>query len=237
MRRGLIAFAVLMAGCTPQHDAEDAGLRFMILMKKASGGAALEAPDGFYEAGTVSLGGDTRMYETWGDFRTLRTVNITTRADGVSMTNGFDGKTAWQLGPDGVVLTDDSADAVAGARLGAYLSVGGYYFPDRFPATFSFAGRKEADGAAFDVVTVTPEGAAPVDLWLDPETHRLRRLTGMDGGLPFESVVTRYDAYEGVSIPVGLSQTVEGETVSQSVKTYMFTDVPAELFAPPDASE
>ena len=237
MRTGLLALALLTAGCTPQHDAEDAGLRFMMLMKKASGGPALDSPQAFYETGSVSLGDHTRLYETWGDFHALRTVSIMTRADGVSMTNGFDGEMAWQIGPDGTVITDDSPAAVAGARLGAYLTVGGYFYPDRFPASFAYTGRKEAGGIAYDVVTVTPEGAAPVDFWLNTENHRLQRMTGMDGGTPFEGVVNRYDVYEGVSIPVDLTQTIDGDTLSHKVKTYMFTEVPAEMFAPPQPAE
>ena len=229
----VLVLALVVPACAPAHDAKDAGLRFMMLMKDASGGPALDAPSGFHETGTVTRDGDTRTYETWGDFHALRTVSIMTRADGLSMTNGFDGTQAWQVGPDGTVQTDTSPETLAAARLGAYLTVGGYYWPERFPATFEYDGRKVADGLAYDVVTVTPDGAGPFDIWLDPDNHRLQRLTAMDGDQPFEGVVNTYDVVGGVSFAADTTQTIGGQTMAHKVTLYEFTDVPAEKFTPP----
>ncbi|HRX74553.1 MAG TPA: hypothetical protein P5341_10655 [Hyphomonas sp.] len=235
VRPALVGLALLLGGCAPKHDAADAGLRFMMLMKAASGGSTLDSLSGFHETGTVSLGGETRTYETWGDFRALRSVSTTTRGDGASMTNGFDGTVAWQVGPDGAVHRDNRPETLAAARLGAYITVSGYFYPDRFPAAFEYLGRKTADGIAYDVVTVTPEGAGPIDFWLDAENHRLQRLTGQDGDLAFEGVVRRYDVYNGISVPVELTQTIGGETLEHRVLSYDFTEVPAARFSPPDA--
>jgi hypothetical protein len=234
VRPALVGLALLLTGCAPKHDAADAGLRFMMLMKSASGGNALDGLSGFHETGTVSLGGQTRTYETWGDFHALRTVSTTTRGDGISMTNGFDGTVAWLVDPDGGVHRDNRPETLAAARLGAYITVSGYFYPDRFPADFEYLGRKTADGVAYDVVTVTPEGAGPIDFWLDTENHRLQRLTGQDGDVPFEGVVRRYDAYNGISVPVEMTQTIGGDVMEHKVLSYDFTAVPEGRFIPPD---
>ena len=126
-------------------------------------------------------------------------------------------------------------DVVAEQRLAAYVTVTGYFFPDRFPARFEYAGRREARGIAYDVVTVTPEDAPSIDLWLDTESHRLQRLTGQNGDLSYESEIRRYDAVDGVSVPAEMVQTVGGQTIRHKVLTLEFTDVADARFAPPES--
>lgn len=229
----LIAAALLAASCTTvAHDPAAEGARLMRELRLASGSAALDAPSAFHETGAMEANGATATYETWGDFHALRYATTRTRA-GHSASTGFDGNVAWAAGPDGAVQTDTSAAGLASARLSAYLTIAAYFYPDRFPAHFEYKGRQTADGRSYDVVTATPADSTPVDFWLDTETHRLQRLSGVDGGAPFLGVVERYQVVDGVWVPFAIRQTVGDHVVTLSLTSYQFTTVPAERFAVP----
>ena len=206
----------------------------MAQMKAASGGAAIDRPAGFHETGTVAFDGTPGTYEVWADLRALRSATTHTIA-GRTRSSGFDGRRTWSVGPDGVVTTDDSPQGVASARLGTYLTIGAYFYPERFPARFDYRGRREADGKEFDVVTVTPAESPAADLWLDLETHRLSRISGSDGTTSFTGAVERYEVVDGVWVPFVLSQTQGAHRIQQELTSVVFESVPAERFAPPES--
>ncbi|MGH6950090.1 MAG: hypothetical protein ACREH4_04415, partial [Vitreimonas sp.] len=222
----LVAAILLSASCAPQQrDPLEEGARLMGELRMASGGAALDAPQGFHETGTVVANGETSTYETWGDFYSLRWSGTRT-AGGVTRASGFDGRAAWTAGADGVVQTDTSPEALANARLGAYLTNAAYLYPDRFPARFEYKGRQESDGVAYDVVTVTPADSVPIDFWLDVETHRLARLSGMDGDTPFLGIVQRYKEIDGVLVMFASRQRAGDMEMLHSLTLYEFIAVP-----------
>jgi hypothetical protein len=228
-----IALALLSASCaTAPRDSAQEGARLTHELIVASGGAALDAPAGFHETGAMDINGATATYETWGDFHALRYATTRTRA-GHSASAGFDGNVAWATGPDGVVQTDASAEGLSSARLSAYLTIAAYLYPDRFPARFEYKGRQISDGKSYDVVTATPADSAPIDFWLDTETHRLQRLSGIDGGVPFVGVVERYQVVDGVWVPFAIRQTEGDRVITLSLTSYEFTVVPATRFAVP----
>ncbi len=194
-------------------QADETGEHLMMQLKQASGGAALDRLSGFHEIGTLGQGDHGVTYETWGDFRHLRSVSTMTQG-GQKLTRGYDGRNTWTIGPDGEVRTETSPSALAEARLSSYLTIGGYFYPDRFPASFVSRGPQYVDGVSYDVVRVTAEGCAPVDFWLDRESHLLKRLTGMDQGVPFTGVVRRYHEVGGVMIPFEIMQTIGGQQMA-----------------------
>ena len=147
----------LPVGLPKPPTPSEQGARLMAQSKAASGGAALDSPAGFHEVGTFVRDGASGTYEVWGDLRALRSTASHTLGRN-TFTNGFDGKTSWAVGPDGSVRKSDSSEALAEARLGTYLTIGGYFYPERFPARFEYVGRKQADGADYDVVRVTACG-------------------------------------------------------------------------------
>ena len=93
VRSALLALTLLIsASCaTTTHDRAAEGTRLISELREASGGAALDAPSGFHEIGTIALGGATATYETWGDFHQLRYASTRTR-NGMSAMSGFDGR-------------------------------------------------------------------------------------------------------------------------------------------------
>jgi uncharacterized protein len=228
----LIAAALTILGCAKPPTATEKGARLMAHLKKASGGAALDTPAGFHEAGTVVRGGVTGTYEVWADLHALRSTGRHT-FDNKTGTSGFDGQTAWTVGPAGAVQVDTSPHGLSVARLGTYLTIFGFFYPDRFPARFEYRGRRQADGVEYDVVTATPADSLPADLWLDVQTHRLQRITGSDGTVAFTGVVKRYEVVDGVWIPFALSQTEGTHEFTQEITSFAYGPVPAERFAPP----
>lgn len=230
---GLAVVAVLIVmGCTKPSSPTEEGTKLIAQLKAASGGAALDAPMGFHETGTFVRDGVSGTYETWGDLHALRSVSSHV-IDTKTFTSGFDGQKSWSVGPDAAVRMDMSPEGLAGARLGTYLTISGFFYPDRFPARFEYRGRKQADRAAYDVVTVTPAETPPIDLWLDTKTHHLQRITGAVGTTTFTGVVKRYQVVDGVWVPFALSQTEGEHKLALELISVAFGPVPPERFAPP----
>jgi hypothetical protein len=228
----LTAAALAASGCAKPQNAGDEAARLLAQLKAASGGAALDVPAGFHEIGSVDLDGVRGSYEVWADLHALRSV-VQHTVGGRTRTSGFDGQKAWIVGPDGAVQIDTSPQGLASARLSTYLTIFGFFYPDRFPARFEYRGRREAEGASHDVVTVTPAGSVPADLWLDARTHRLQRVSGSDGTTTFEGVVKRYEVVDGIWIPFALSQTEGERHIAQDLTSVTFGRIPPERFAPP----
>ena len=226
-----VAGLATLAGCaTAEPDPATQATKLMAEAKVAAGGARLDKATTYYSSGTlVRDGAINGVYEEWGDYRTMAFTHVETFA-GVTSTGGFDGKTGWRLGPGGKVL-------LAGTKLSGYLDVQGYFFPDRFPAQFTYAGVREAEGRHYDVVVVTPAGGNPIDLWLDPRTHLLQRLTGKLGATTVQGDVTQYQTIDGLKVIRTALQTTTApsgaHTESQSVSVYRFEPIPPERLAIP----
>jgi hypothetical protein len=229
-----LALAILAGGGVHAQDRSDAvGLKLMAQCRAAGGGAALDRPAAFHETGTVIRDGHAGTYEMYGDLHALRTVGIHT-LDGKVGGGGFDGKTAWSLGPDGKATTTSDPAALADARSGAYFTVGGYNWPDRFPARFNYLGVRRVQSKAYDVVKVTPEGATPAALWLDRRTHRLERFSIENKGVVVASGdILEYRQVDGTWIGFKNHQ-VEGEHhMTQTLATYDYVPLDPARFSPP----
>jgi hypothetical protein len=233
MIRSMVAGATIAAlACTSATAQPDKAQRLMRQLKAASGGAALDRPDAFHESGTIVRDGASGVYEYWGDLRTLRSAGNHTLSDATGG-GGFDGQVAWSVDAAGKVSVDDSPKAVHGARLGTYLSIGGYFYPDRFPARFVYLGRQKQDGASFDVVAVTPQDADTADLWLDPKTHRLAQISVTADGVEGRGRVLRYQVVDGTWIGFDLTQTEGAHAQTQHLEHYVYGPVEPDRYAPP----
>jgi hypothetical protein len=209
----------------------------MAQAKGAAGGARLDRVTTYYSSGTrVRDGKINGVYQEWGDYRTMAFTNVETFA-GVTSTGGFDGKVGWRLGPDGKPTILANPQQLAGTKLDGYLDVQGYFFPDRFPAQFTYAGIREAEGRRYDVVVVTPAGGNPIDLWLEPRTHLLKRLTGKLGATSIQANITEYQTIDGLKVMRTALQTMTvpsgAHTESQNVAIYRFGPIPPERLAIP----
>lgn len=234
----VVAAATLVVGCASvaEPPAQHA-VRVMAQAKAAAGGARLDRVTTFHDRGTrVRDGALDGTYEEWGDYRTMAYTVVETFG-GVTTSAGFDGKVGWSRGPDGKVAVIDNPRQLMGTKLSGYLDVQGYFFPERFPADFVYAGEREIDGKPHDVVTVTPKDGVPIDLWFDRRTHLLRRLTGQQGPVAIQGDIARHQTVDGITLLRAGLQTMTTpsgvHTESQSVESYVFGPVPPEQLAVP----
>ena len=157
--------------------------------------------------------------------------------EGVTSTGGFDGKTGSHLGPDGKARIVANPQQLAGTKLSGYLDVQGYFFPDRFPAQFTYSGAREAGGKRYDVVVVTPAEGNPIELWLEPRTHHLKRLIGKLGLATVQGDITEYQTMDGLKVMRTALQTMTApsgaRTKSQNVAVFRLEPVSPERLAAP----
>lgn len=234
-----LAALAMAAACatTPNSDPMKRGLQLMAEMKAATGGTKLDALTTYHASGKrVRDGRINGTFDEWGDMRT--TANATRETfEGVTVSSGYDGKVGWSVGPDGAVDIESDPERLGWTRLGAYVNSQGYLFPERFPASFEFRGREEADGKSYDVVTVTPDGAASVDIWLDPDTYLLARLVASNGPGKLGLLIQDYRTVDGVKVVRHALQTLQTgdqtHTETQDIVSYKFESVPADRFSPP----
>lgn len=231
----LSAVALLLGGVAARSApaaSDPVALRLIAQCKAASGGAALDRPAAFHETGTIIRDGHAGTYEMYADLHALRTAGIHT-LDGAVAGGGFDGTAAWHIGPDGKVIVSHDPAELADERSGAYITIGGYFYPDRFPATFRYLGRKAAGGKRFDVVEVTPAQASPVSLWLDLRTHRLARLSMGSGGDKLDGEVLAYRVVAGTWIGFKNRQAEGDHRMIQTLATYDYVPLDPARFNPP----
>lgn len=224
---------IAVAGAaTGAQNSSDKAANLVRELKEASGGAALDRPDGFHETGTLVRDGRAGVYEYWGDLRTLRSLGSHTIAGQTSI-GGFDGQQAWSVDPNGKVLIDASPKGLRAARLGTYVSIGGYFYPDRFPAAFAYLGRRRHDRTAYDVIAVTPKDGDTADLWLDAKSHRLMRISVLADGVESSGDILRYQVVDGTWIGFALRQNEGQHQMTQQLTAYVYGPVDAARFSPP----
>ncbi len=238
MKRFSVALAALvtvacLANAQAAPEASDSvALKLMAKCKVASGGSALDRPAAFHETGTIVRDGKSGTYEMYADLHALRTAGIHT-IEGKIGGGGYDGTRAWHFGPDGkVAITNDPAQ-LAEEKLGAYLTIGGYFYPERFPARFNYLGRKKAGLKYYDVVAATPDGTHSIDLWLDAHSHRLMRVSFVSGDLKFEGELLRYRVVDGTRIGFENRQYEGDHKMLQTLATYEYVPLDPERFTPP----
>ncbi len=205
----LFGFAVagLLAAVPPAYAQDGAGKASQLLAaaKQASGGATWDSLASWHESGQITMGGQTGSYSSSSDLHQLG-LGATATVGGVTLAHGFDGKTPWATDPDGVHKETDPA-AAAAATEDAYVSAYGFFFPDRFPAQFDYAGARKADGADYEAVKVTPQGGTPFEVWIDSRTHLVSRFVEVGGGQqPEVAVMSDFVATGGITAPHTIRQ-------------------------------
>lgn len=251
----LASFVLSLAACASAPNAQQSeakGRELLAQMKAAMGGAALDVPAGFHETGVSMRDDGLKMtYETWGDMHSMRSASIQT-VDGRQTRVGYDGDAGWHMLPNENAQKDTDAHTIYVVTMASYIAVGGYFYPDRFPVRVKYLGREsvpaksddddapkakgpaEAGGKKWDVVEVWPEKTLPINLWLDPETHRLERVSGrISGEETFTSIIEDYRQVSGAWVGFKTTQVDDQHTVTQTRSTYVFEAVPAERFLPP----
>lgn len=214
------------------NASDQKALALMAALRAASGGKALDGHAAFHETGTIIRDGMTGTYEMYADLHAVRTAGIHT-LEGRVGGGGFDGVTAWHRGPDGKAVKSTDAREIANARSDAYFTIGGYNWPERFPATFKYVGSMRYQGKAYDVVEVTPEGATPAVLWLDKRTHLISRVTVTDGHDTASITIWDYRRVDGTYIGFKNYQIEGGHKMAQTLATFDYVPLDAKRLSPP----
>jgi len=196
---GVITSTAALAADSSKADSSKAD-SLIAAAKQAMGGAAWDKAVTWHETGKVTAGGLTGTYESWEDLPTLR--NSSTYVLGpTSGGSGWDGKRAWTMDSTKEVRIETSREAVAQAIQDAYRSEYGFFFPSRLQSQREYEGQKSADGKTYDVVKVTPSGAEPFEVWLDPSSHRLEREVQLTGIQPQTFILSDFASFGGLLVP------------------------------------
>jgi hypothetical protein len=154
-------------------------------------------------------------------------------AMGMGISRAFDGEKGWVKGPQGVMdlpesQASDLRQTVERDSVALLLALAK---PDAKPV---HRGQETIDGAALDVVEVSPD----LTIYFDPAGHLVRRVErGPQGALT--TVWSDFKEVAGVQFPYTTTKSVEGEEVASiTAKTIeVNVEVPADAFAKPAGPE
>ena len=168
--------------------------------EQATGGDAWAKVITWHETGQVTAGGLSGTYESWQDIRSLHNSGSFILGP-VSGSQGWDGKQAWTTDNTKEVRIETSGEAVAQAIQDAYRGGYGFFFPDRFASVREYAGSRQADGATYEAVKITPHGAEPFEIWFDPSTHLIAREIQLTGAQPHTFILLNFQRVGGILVP------------------------------------
>jgi len=232
MIAGLSLVAALAPLATPAGAATSSHQAAEILaaVKTASGGAAWDKVTGWHENGIHG----TVAYVTLLDYQRYGSLFQETR-DGQTYLRGFNGAIAWDEGPDGKVVVNSEPARLADARTTAYVSINGFFFPDRFPARFDYLGAATKGKHHYDIVRITPEGANPFELWVDRATHLIAKLVDRTGRRPVVATISGYEEVDGLKLGSGftVSDGIPAHFQAVHIGRYELAPVSRAAFDPP----
>lgn len=225
MLLGMISAAEARA---PQTKAE----RIVAAAKLATGGAAWDTPEGCTEHGTHQDGAVT--YQTRFSLRHYG-MRIESERGGATRSMGFNGTAQWQTGPDGTINVRSDQASVAEAIVTNYLSINGFFFPDRFPASFTYLRAARENGRRFDVVEMTPSGGRALEVWFDRKSHLIARVVDPRGTPPVTVEASDYRRIDGLSAAYQLNVIgPDGTVVDRGVVTsFSCGSIDPAVFDPP----
>ncbi|OHB29177.1 MAG: hypothetical protein A2790_17155 [Phenylobacterium sp. RIFCSPHIGHO2_01_FULL_69_31] len=233
VRTILVALAALwaaMAGGVAQAQYAPEAVRVMERARAATGGAAWARVAGVHEVGTE----EGFRHERWAD--PLR-FGLRTDVAGPAgrVVRGYNGAGAWSLHPAGANVSGEPAPDLRAARTDAYVAGYGYYFRSRFDARASYVGQRRADGRAFEVVKVHPNGGAARELWFDRKTGLLGRIVEAEGAKPLTVEVSDYRKVGALSVPFRFVTMGGGlaKPRTRVLETVQFAPVDRALFSLP----
>ena len=193
----LLLLALAAASCSAAAESDQKGAEIIAAAKAATGGNAWDNIQIWHETGHALLpSGESTRYEHWADLHSLKTRNLSIGESGTQYTV-FDGQAAYQSSNSSFRPRSELNGATM--KYGAYVACFGFFFPQRFEASFHFKGTHTDHDASYDVVTVSPAGLDSVDVWVDQKTHRISRYVYANGR--FQTVLSDYRHVGAVSVP------------------------------------
>ena len=233
--RQFIVMAALVASMTAAGTAGAARpeMRLLSEMKAACGGAAWDLVQSWHEKSEADIKGMPPIQnEVWHDMQSLKS-SMTSVANGRAIRKaGYNGASAWRVGPDGQVKIMSDEAVLRRQRRDAYLSSFGWFFPQRFPAKFKLLADGSRDGLSYKVLRIDPRDADSLELWVDPSSHLVRRIVAGDE----YAELSEYKIFDGVcTATVGRqgNGTPEQDILLRVIEVRTSERAPAAAFDPP----
>ncbi|MFY9663635.1 MAG: aspartyl protease family protein [Candidatus Cybelea sp.] len=232
------AAALLAAGIllppTPQATAASPSAQTLLnALRKAMLERPVASLASLHTVGTIEVLGIRGRAQEWDDVRTVR-FTTAQNAGPLSGASGWDGKVAWNQDYAGLVTIDGGAAGRLQAIEQAYLGGLRYLRPDAGGATVVYAGPRSEGGVTYDVLAVTPPNGSELDLWLDPRTHLIARVTATIGIVSTTTTFSSYRRVDGITYPFeNNTLTSTGNTFAEHVSLLeVNTDVAERMRVP-----
>lgn len=151
----------------------------------------------------------------------------------------YDGKKGWVLDPNGQVR-ELAGQELEGVTTEVYFNLYAYLFPERAKGQVEYSGREEADGVNYHVIQVTPEGATPVKLYINPETYLIDRSVGRSDIVEVTTYYQDYKEHQGIKMATAFRSSTGDPTYDMTSKLMSVEfnpDLSEELFEPPTPAE
>lgn len=231
----LIATALLTAsGCQtiPAQPTASRAEQIVAAAKAASGGATWDAPQGCIEEGT--RGDGAAAYTTRFSLRDYG-MRVDNRRGGSTQSMGFDGTASWRTDAAGETMVDSGEAAVREAVTTAYLSINGFFFPERFPATFTYVREDRVGDRRYDVIDMLPARGRVFQVWFDRETHLIGRVVDGTGERAVTVEASDYRTVDGLTVAYALRVTgPDGSVLDQGrLTSFRCGTVDSGVFAAP----
>jgi hypothetical protein len=215
----LIAVGVFLAPAGHATAASPSARTLLNALRRAM----LERPVGslasLHTVATVEILGIRGRAQEWDDVRGVR-FTTAQNAGPLSGASGWDGKVAWNQDYAGLVTVDAGMAGRLQAIAQAYLGNLRYLRPDAGGATVIYAGQRSVGSTAYDVLAITPPNGSELDLWLDPLTHLIARVTYTIGIVSATTTFSNYRRVDGITYPFeNITQTSSGNSFAEHVST------------------
>jgi len=168
--------------------------------KAAAGGAAWDGLRTQHSKVTLTTGGLTGTAERWADITTGRSL-LRFALGPMTGAIGYDGTTAWSQDSSGQARAEAAAGARELAVNTAFRDRLAFWYPERGAAEYEYRGVVEDEGAAFDVVRITPAGGRLFEFWMNRQTHLIERMLERDAQQTRTETYMDFRTVQGVLIP------------------------------------
>ncbi|HLY57689.1 MAG TPA: aspartyl protease family protein, partial [Stellaceae bacterium] len=232
------AILICAAAAAPAFAAENSPKAEALLAatKTEAGGSALDKVTTWHERGKVHASGIDGTYENWADLPGLREAGEFALGP-ASGSQGWDGKVAWTTDSSKQVRIETSGEAVAQAIQDVYRATFAFLYPNRHKAAIEDAGTKTAEGKTYDAVKITPDGAEPFELWIDPGTHLIAREVQLTGGQPQTFIFSDWRKVDGIETPwKTIQRTADNpkfDVIAETGSIELSKPIPDSRWAPP----
>ncbi|MEO5700190.1 MAG: hypothetical protein ABIS17_04860 [Casimicrobiaceae bacterium] len=168
--------------------------------KEATGGKAWDHFGSQHSLVKLEAGTRAGTAERWASLLTGRS-RMRLEVDGTIALIGFDGFVAWSQQGGRVAAVEVDPITARLAANGAYRDRLAFWFPERQAAKTELAGSRTADGNAYTVVAITPEGGERYEAWVNDATHRIERLREPEYNGSRTEIYGDFREVQGVQVP------------------------------------